>query len=400
MARWRISEREHERRIERVREELERRGLDALYLTSGVSFYYLTGYAYIETERPAALIIPLEGEVAFLGPLLEVDHIPLQTRLIKVVRTYRDYPGEEHPIDCFVKFLKELGLADKTIGIDNPAGAAGRYGYQGPPITERLHTAKFVPARDIVENMRMVKSREEIELLRESAKWANLGVSLLQDYITPGLWDVDIAMQASHEASIIMKKTLGPDYRPTFWRSFPVHAGFRGQVGPMSAIPHSISTGRPIRVGDVVIAEAGADVGGYSSELERTMIVGEPNEKQRRYFEVMRKAQEAAMNSLKPGARCCDADKAASKVIREAGYSHLVRHHTGHGIGLQGHEPPWLDLGDTTVLKPGMVVSCEPGIYEPGFGGFRHSDTILITEDGAEPLTYYPRDIESLTIRL
>ncbi|MHA1712390.1 MAG: M24 family metallopeptidase [Candidatus Freyarchaeota archaeon] len=398
MVRLRISQKEHERRIERVREELERRKLDALYLTNGVSIFYLTGYAHIPTERPAALVIPLEGEISFLGPLLEADHIPLKTNLIKNIKTYFDYPGEKPPIDQFASFLKELGLDRKIIGTDNLAGAAGIWGYRGPPITERLSTAKFVMAKDIVENMRLIKSKEEIELIRESVKWANLAHTLLQEYTHPGLWDLDISMKASYEASIIMKKALGPEYEPSQLRRAPASARFRGQVGPMSAIPHAISTKRPIKDGDVLVTGAGADIGGYSCELERTMIVGKPNEKQRKYFEVMLRAQEAAISAFKPGARCCDVDKAARKAIREAGYGGLMRHHTGHGLGLEGHEPPWLDIGDKTILRPGMVLSCEPGIYEPGFAGFRHSDTILITEDGAEILTYYPRDLESLTI--
>jgi len=393
-----ISEKEYKKRIENVREELVKRKLDALYLTNGTSFLYLTGHSYIATERPAALIIPVEGEITFIGPLLEVDHIPLKTNLIKDVKTYQDYPGQKHPIDHFADFLKELGLGNKAIGIDNPAGAAGIWGYRGPPITEKLPSAKFVNAKDIVENMRTMKSMEEIELIKESVKWANLAHSLLQEYTKPGLWDVSISMKASYEASVIMKKSLGPEYEPTRWCRFPANASFRGQVGPMSAIPHSIATKRMIMEGDVLITGAGADVGGYSCELERTVIVGKPVEKQRKYFEVMFKAQDAAIVAFNPRAKCSDVDKAALRVIQKAGYTRLIRHHTGHGLGLEEHEPPWLDVGDDTAMKPSMVFSCEPGIYEPGFAGFRHSDTVLITEDGAEVITYYPRDLDSLTI--
>jgi len=393
-----ISESEYERRIGNVRKRLAKRKLDALYLTSGTSFFYLTGYSYITTERPAALIIPVDGDISFLGPVLERDHIPLKTKLIKNVLTYLDYPGQKHPIDHFASFLKELGLDHKRIGIDNPAGASGMWGYKGPPIKKKLPTAKFVRAKDIIENMRLVKSEEEIHLIKESVKWANLAHTLLQEYTQPGLWDLDIALKASYEASMTMKKALGPDYEP-LTGGYPTGAGFRGQVGPMSAIPHSLSTKRPIKEGDVVVTGAGADVGGYSCELERTMIVGEPTEKQKRYFEAMLKTQDAALKAFKPGAKCSDVDKAATKAIKEAGLTKLVRHHTGHGLGLEGHEPPWLDVGDNTVLKPGMILSCEPGIYEPGYAGFRHSDTVLITKEGAEVVTYYPRDIESLTIR-
>jgi Xaa-Pro aminopeptidase len=153
-----------------------------------------------------------------------------------------------------------------------------------------------------------------------------------------------------------------------------------------------------ITKGDVVIAECGVDVGGYSCELERTMIVGSPTEKQKRYFEASVKAQEAAFKTFKAGVKCSAVDKATIKAFKEAGLIHLVKHHTGHGLGLEGHEPPWLDIGNDELLQAGMVVSCEPGIYETGFAGFRHSDTVLITEDGMELLTYYPRNLEELCI--
>jgi Xaa-Pro dipeptidase len=397
MMRFAISEVEHKRRIEKVRKYLRKRKLTALYLTNGTSMFYLTGYSFIATERPAALIIPVDGKITFLGPLLEEDHIPLKTRIIEDVKTYVDYPGEKHPIEHFAEFLKDMGLAKGRIGIDNKAGASGRWGYKGPPIMKKLHDVKFVDVKDLVPSMRLVKSEEEIALIKESAKWANLAHNLLQEYTAEGLWDVEVALTASYEASIIMKKTLGPDYEP-MRRTSPVGVGFRGQIGEMSAIPHSIATKHMIRKGDVVVTGAGADVGGYSCELERTMIIGKPTPKQERYFNVMVKAQEAAFKTFKPGAKCSDIDKATIKVFKKARLMSMVKHHTGHGLGLEGHEPPWLDIGNEEPLRAGMVVSCEPGIYEAGYAGFRHSDTILITEEGSEILTYYPRKLEALTL--
>jgi Xaa-Pro aminopeptidase len=397
MTRFSISEAEHKGRIDRVRKFLERRKLDALYLTNSTSIFYLTGYSFIATERPTALIIPVDGEITFMGPLLERDHIPLKTKIIEDVKTYVDYPGEKHPIEHFAQFLKDMGLAKKRIGIDNKAGAAAIWGYKGPPITKKLREAKFVDVKDLVPSMRLVKSEEEIALIRESAKWANLAHSLLQEYTTIGSWDVEIALAASLEASALVKKALGPSYEP-MRRSFPVSVGFRGQVGEMSAIPHAIATKRMIRRGDVVVTGASVDIGGYSCELERTMIVGKPTPKQKRYFNTMLKAQEAAFESFKPGVKCSEIDKATIKVFKKAGLIHLVRHHIGHGLGLEGHEPPWLDIGNKEPLRAGMVVSCEPGIYETGFAGFRHSDTVLITKDGAEIITYYQRELDALTI--
>jgi Xaa-Pro dipeptidase len=392
-----IRESEYKVRIEKVRKALAKRKLDALYITNGANMYYLTGYSFISTERPAALVIPADGKVSFLGPLLERDHVPLETKLIEQVKTYFDYPGEKHPIDCFADFLVEMGLHKKRIGTDSMSGATGMWGYKGEPLSKKLSNTRFVDASDFVASMRIVKSPAEIDLMRESSKWANLACALLHEYVDEGLWDVEIAMQASLDASQIMKKTLGPQYRPM--RSlFPVNALFRGQIGEMSAIPHSMSTGKVIRKGNVLIGEIGVDVGGYTCELERTMIFGKPTAKQERYFKAVVKAQQAAFEAFKPGARCSDIDKATANVFKKAGLSVLVKHHTGHGLGLEVHEPPFLDIGNNELLSPGMIVSCEPGIYYPGFGGFRHSDSLLITDEGLEIMTYYPRDLDSLTI--
>jgi Xaa-Pro aminopeptidase len=194
-----------------------------------------------------------------------------------------------------------------------------------------------------------------------------------------------------------MKKILGPDYIPK--RSiYPVSAAFRGQIGKMSAIPHSMATKHMIKIGDVIIAEAGVDIGGYTCELERTMIVGKPTPKQRKYFNAMLEAQDAAFDAFKPRVTCSDIDKASINAFKKAGLDNLIRHHTGHGLGLEGHEPPWLDIGNHQPLHPGMIVSCEPGIYETGYAGFRHSDTILVTKNGMEQLTNYPRNIDQLII--
>jgi Xaa-Pro dipeptidase len=398
MSRFSVTQAEHKRRIERVKKVLSKRKLDALYLTNGTSMFYLTGYSFISTERPAALIIPVDGKITFLGPLLEKDHVPLETRLIEDVKTYLDYPGEKHPIEHFAEFLNEMGLAKKKIGTDNKSGASAMWGYKGPSLTKRLPEARFVDVSKLIPSMRIVKSSEEIALMRESCKWANLAMTLLQEYTAEGLWDVEVELAASRETSGIMKKTLGPDYAPK--RSiFPVLLCYRGQVGGMSAIPHSMATKRVIGKGDVLIGEVGVDIGGYTCELERTFIVGKPTPKQKRYFDVMIEAQESAFETFRPKAKCSDIDDTTTSVFKKAGLMHLVKHHTGHGLGLEGHELPWLDVGNNEPLRTGMIVSCEPGIYEIGFAGFRHSDTVLITENGAEILTYYPRSLDALTIK-
>ncbi len=392
-----ISVNEYKNRVERLREEMKKRELDAFLITNGVSIFYMSAFYHMVTERPAALLIPRDGDISFMGPLLEADHLKYQTQLVKQIHTYLDYPGTTHPIDLFAKWLSDLGYAKSKIGTDNPSGASATMGYTGPPLTEKLPEAKLIKADDILWDMRLIKSPEELDLIRESAKWGNLVHQLLQEYTSPGRWDADVALEATMEATAIMKKTLGSQYTPIAGTRC-CSAGFRGQVGWKSAMPHSIAIEHPIKQGDVLVTGAGADVGGYNSELERTMIVGPPTDRQKHYFEVMMEAQDAAISALKPGASCADVDNAANKIIHKAGLKELIRHHSGHGIGLQGHEPPWLDQGNPVSLKPGMVVSIEPGIYRLGYAGFRHSDTLIVTVDGNEVVTYYPRDLESLTI--
>ncbi|UCD44598.1 MAG: aminopeptidase P family protein [Candidatus Bathyarchaeota archaeon] len=397
MPKLRISWKEYGRRLEATKAFLTEKEMDAMLVTGGVNIFYLSNFYHMTTERPAALVVPLEGEMAFMGPLLEVDHLKHQTQLVPNVYTYLDYPGETHPIDLFAGWLKEMGLGKAKIVADNPAGAAGGMGYEGPPLSEKMPDATFEKLGRFFWDMRLKKTEEELALMRESAKWGNLAHRYLQEYTSPGLWDAEVSLMASAEATSIMKRTLGPEFK-TVKGSRAASAGFRGQVGWKSAMPHCVSVTKMLEVGDVLVTGAGADVGGYGSELERTMIIGEPTEKQRKYFDVMVRSQDASIEALKPGNTCADVDKASRKVIIDAGYESLLRHHTGHGIGLQGHEPPFLDIGNPQVLEPGMVVSIEPGIYELGYAGFRHSDTAVITEDSHELITFYPRDIDSMTI--
>jgi len=210
MVKLRISLNEYGRRISRVREEMAERELDVLLLANGKHIFYLSHFTHMPTERPAVLVVPPDGDLVFLGPLLEADHLRHQTRLVGDVRTYLDYPGEKHPIDLFAGWLTDLGYGKARIGADNPAGATGAYGYTGPPLSERMPDA--VKAGDILWEMRLVKSQEEVALIGESAKWGNLAHQLLQDYTAPGLWDVEVSLTASLEASSMMKKTLGPEY--------------------------------------------------------------------------------------------------------------------------------------------------------------------------------------------
>jgi Xaa-Pro aminopeptidase len=298
----------------------------------------------------------------------------------------------------FAKFLAQKALTSSRIATDSTEGTAGGYGYRGPALRDLMHRAKFIDGRDIVDKLRHIKSRQEIRLLRESAKWSEVAHDILLENTHAGLHDSLVAVKSSYDALARMLKKLGQSYVQLKIALSPVVVGFRGQVGANSAVPHAVYTRNKIRRGDVLVTEAGVEVSGYTSELERTVIVGKPSSRAKRYFEAMLKAQDAALREFRPGITCSRIDQVARKSIEDSGLVEGHRHHAGHGIGLDGHEPPWLDPGDGTVIREGMVFSCEPGLYFPGYAGFRHSDTVVITKRGMDFITHYPRELEELTI--
>jgi Xaa-Pro aminopeptidase len=195
-----------------------------------------------------------------------------------------------------------------------------------------------------------------------------------------------------------MLDSIGPVYRAQSAFFDGASAGYRGQIGRNAAIPHSLANNIAFQPGDVLVTGADAPVWGYHSELERTMLVAPVGDEQRRMFDHMLALQETALNTIRPGIACVDVDLAVRKYYQEHNLMQYWKHHVGHAIGLRYHEAPFLDRGDRTEIKPGMVFTVEPGLYVPGLGGFRHSDTVVVTDDGIDLMTYYPRDLESLTI--
>src|SRR6266571_842615 len=393
-----ISTGEHKNRIAKIQNTLRKNSIEALYLTNSTRILYSTGFAHISTERPLAAVIPNEKPPFFMAPHLEYDHIREECPLADEVLTYPDYPGKIHPMRVFAKFLAQKALASSRIATDSAEGAAGGYGYRGPSLQDLMGRAKFIDGRDIVDKLRLIKSRQEIRLLRESAKWSEVAHEILLENTHAGLHDSLVAVKSSYDALARMLKKLGQSYVQLKIALSPVVVGFRGQVGANSAIPHAVYTRNKIRRGDVLVSEAGVEVGGYTSELERTVIVGKPGSKVVRYFTAMLKAQDTALHEFRPGVACRKVDDVARKSIEASGLTEAIRHHTGHGIGLDGHEPPWLDPGDGTIMRQGMVFSCEPGLYVPGYAGFRHSDTLEITGKGMDLITHYPRGLDELTV--
>jgi Xaa-Pro aminopeptidase len=293
------------------------------------------------------------------------------------------------------RVLERMGIRGDVLADSD--GYPWILGYRGPALSE-ITDFKMQNVRSFVEDQMAIKSEAEIALIRESVRWANLAHMLLQRYTVVGATETEVSDRASREATAAMLDAIGPIYRAqSAWFSGAT-AGYRGQIGRHSAIPHALANNMTFQPGDVLVTGATAPVWGYLCELERTMILGRPSEEQRQYFEHMLALQETALEAIAPGKPCSAVDRAVRAYFEKHDLMKFWKHHSGHCIGIRYHEGPFLDTGDPTLIQPGMVFTVEPGLYVPGIGGFRHSDTVLVTEEGIEMLTYYPRDLASLTL--
>jgi Xaa-Pro aminopeptidase len=389
-----ITAEEHRARCDELLEGVRADGLSGVVLFDPYYVLYYAGFAFVPTERPIALVHTAEGERGLVVPRLEVEHAEAKATLDRVEH-YLEYPGDPRAETVLAKTLDDMGVAGK-VGADQD-GYPWILGYRGPTLSE-LCGAEVVRISERIETQMAVKSQAEVALIRESVRWGNLAHTLLQRYTRPGVTETEVSTRASDEATFAMLDAIGPIYRAQSFGSSGAHAGYRGQIGRNAAIPHALAGNIAFRAGDVLVTGASAPVWGYLSELERTMFVGEPTPDQERMFEHMKAVQEVAFEAIRPGARCSEVDMAVRGYFAQHDLFPYWRHHTGHAIGLRYHEGPFLDSGDETEIRPGMVFTVEPGLYDPGLGGFRHSDTVLVTGDGIELLTYYPRDLASLTI--
>lgn len=392
----RIPESEHEDRCKKLEEHLRAEDTEVVVLFDSSYIQYYSGFSFIPTERPVAFVMNLEGERALFVPRLEREHAQANGFSDRVV-DYPEYPDQNHPLEALATLLSEMGIKDK-LAVDED-GYPWILGYQGPAISE-LGGWQVIPIRPFIEHQMSIKSEAEIRLIRESVRWGNLAHQLLQRYTQVGATETEVSQRASNEAHRAMLSAIGPIYKAQSPFSEGASAGYRGQIGRNASIPHAMAANITFQAGDVLVTGAGAPVWGYHSELERTMILGEPTKGQREFFAHMVALQDLALESIMPGIPCSKVDTVIRAYYREHGLGEYWKHHTGHTIGLRYHEGPFLDIGDDTEIQPGMVFTVEPGLYVDGIGGFRHSDTVLVVEDGAEVLTYYPRDLESLTLSL
>ncbi|GGO25367.1 M24 family metallopeptidase [Deinococcus humi] len=397
-ARLEIGADEYRLRRERVFRLLQERQLDAVCVFGPTRVAYLSGFFFSPTERPIALILTADGRVAALLPQLELSHFQQQGPALDDSAIYPEYPGGgsgRHPLLFLRELLSRLGVLGRRIAADVD-GYEHRWGYRGPALGAVLEQPVQADVA-LIDNLRMVKSATEIALMTEACRWGDHAHRLMQNSLGVGAEELLVSHGASLQATRDLLAALGERYVPKAREGLPANAMFIR--GSNTAHPHGLHEAGAVKAGDVLVTGAYGVVGGYESELERTMIVGEPDARFQRYFAAMLAAQQVGLDALRPGRTCAEVEADVRRFIRvELGMDDLVRHHTGHAFGLEGHEHPFLDLDDHTVIEPGMVFSVEPGLYVPQFAGFRHSDTVVITSSGSERLSLYPRELDELVV--
>ena len=359
---------------------------DPTYIT------YFTGFRFLSNERPIVYLQSAGGEDVIFVPEFEVERTREESSFDRIA-SYPEYPGPEHPMLVLARVAADLGLRG-TIAADAD-GYPGILGYRGPSLSDV--TGASVPLLDAeIEQMLVRKSPAEVKLLRESGRWCAHAHRLLEQYTRVGATEAEASLRAQQETTLAMLAAHGS--RGLLGSGDGAKAGYRGQIGLRSSWAHAVAHNIEFQAGDVLVTETGAPVWGYQAELERALVIGPPTDRMRWLFDHMLGSREAAFGAIRPGASCADVDGAVMDYFAKHDLQRYWRQHTGHGAGLRNHEAPFLDVGDPTPLEPGMVFTIEPGLDDPEVGGFRHSDTVVVTDDGYDLLTDYPSDLESLTL--
>jgi len=360
-----ISREEYLQRQETARRYMLEAGIDAMFLTGGTSMQYFTSAQWGLSERLFALVFPAKGELAWVAPAFEKGRALEQIKYGTDVRTWQE---DESPYKLVASILSDRGIATGRLGVEETVRFVFSDG-----VAKAAPGVKLTSADPVTARCRRIKSAHEIELIR------------LANQIT--LKSFEIALKSLQE---------GMTHNELSSKVAAAHLQFGARGGALvlfaehSANPHGTITPQKLRQHDIVLVDGGCSVENYSSDITRTTVFGRPTDKQLKVFDIVKRAQSAALKAARPGVACEDVDAAARKVIVDAGFGpdyKFFTHRVGHGIGMEGHEWTYLVRGNKTKLEPGMTFSDEPGIYIPGEFGVRCEDIMVITENGAELLT-------------
>ena len=380
----------YRRKIAQVQQEMAERKLDALVLFNAHNVIYTTGYFHLSTERPLAVLIPKSGEPTLFVPGVESDQVKLWW--VKDFESYFDYPGPENRVRWIFERIAKRGFGTSRIGIEEAAPSRMREIKLGAP------HAEILAAGDLIEQMRWVKDEDEINIMRRGMYFCDYYVQAGRDFVqSHGAVTENEILKVSADA---LADKMGAELRQVVGVGIDPPFGGLVPFGKRSAFPHAVPSTDRLKKGDALILSFGTQVGGYYVEDERSFIVGKPDDYAKRLYEAMLAAHDTAAENMKAGAIAEEVDRKSLDQIRKAGFEKFLRHRTGHGIGLEGHESPWIAEGDRTILKEGMTFSCEPGVYDPDWGGVRHSDTVVVRKDRGEIINKYPTRLDDMVIEI
>jgi Xaa-Pro dipeptidase len=354
----------YQRRLERARALAKGAGATIIVATSGATnFEYLTGDDFGRSERLIALLLPVDGEPMMLSPSFEVERVRRGTKV--GASTIKGWEEEEDPFAMLKSLLGTRGTRARFL-------VEPKTDYWAATRLQRTFPgATLLDGTDVFDDLRLVKTPEEITRMRRAIEITEDAIASTFDQLQPGMRDSDVAEIVSKEHA-----------------SRGTRGGALVQFGPQSALPHGGTVDAALAENTVVLIDGGCRFQGYASDITRTRWFGEaPSAKFKEIYTVVRAAQDAAMDAVRPGVEAQAIDKAARDVITRAGYGEYFTHRLGHGMGMDGHEPTYMVRGNTRRLEPGYVFSVEPGIYRLGDFGVRLEDDFMCTATGGELLS-------------
>lgn len=370
-------------RIAELRGFMEEKGITLSVVTSPDNQFYISGFRAVIYSRPIDLVLS-HDKTTLIVPGLEEVHAQAEAAADEI-KVYYEHPekaglGKTH-LDHLNKIVRQLPKGAK-VGVE--VGAAP-YG-----LVEHLKAEGLEPVdvgRKIVE-MRFIKDASEVDLMVEAGRLVSLAVRSSLEGLREGVTEMEVDSKGN---AALFKEVAARQPEATLDYFVMTPSG-----SARSAMPHVFSNTRPLHAGDVLIHSRQVALNGYRGECERTCFLGRPGPEQERAFKVAQEAQQAAVESIKPGITMREVDSAARRIIQGAGFGEYAIHRTGHGMGISSHEEPYVRFDEEMIVREGMALSIEPGFYVPGLGGFRHSDTVVLTREGLRMTTNYPRDLESL----
>lgn len=361
-------------RQKRLKEAMQSTGIDVMIINAGPSLIYLTGLHFHLMERPVVLLFTVDDTPMLVLPELEAGKVsdvsyPLQTC------TYGENPATWR--DIFTQAQHRLEI--------EPGSVFGLEPHSLRVLELRLLEgtvagARYISAEETIARLRMIKDPEEISAMRKAVEVAQNALKATLPHIHAGMSEIEVASELT-----LRLLRGGSESRLPFE---PIVAS-----GPNSANPHAVPSERTLQAGDLVIVDWGASTRGYYSDLTRTFAVGDTNPEFKQIAGIVEEANAAGRMAARPGQPVANVDAAARLVIEKAGYGAYFTHRTGHGLGMEAHEEPYIRGDNPQLLEPGMTFTVEPGIYLPGKGGVRIEDNVVITQHGSESLSDMPRPL-------